>query len=546
MKIRLVPSIITVTVSLLVLLVAYEFRALSLSDQRYNQRVVAQQKLTLVAATLSQAVNVRLNHTRSLAAFVKTNQNFTNEEFSQFTAVLQKDLVGLRSLQLAPNGVVQYLTNLENNKAALGHDLFSDPKRRHLAEKSVRERSYIIAGPINLKQGGAAIIARRPLFFKKITTGQEEFWGFATALIDVEPLLADAKFTELKKEFVLAIRGEDGLGAKGEIFYGKKRSFDDALAIADVILPGGSWQIGAWMKPDALYTGFFLFHWFWASTGIVLFIVGAAVYVVVDQPFRLRAAVRTATAELSAARDAAQAANIAKSEFLAIVSHELRTPLTSIKGYLSLIHSGSFGVLSEKITNMVDIAHRNTNRLINLVNDVLDVEKIVSGSMKYEFSLLDLGRLVTDAVEANQGYADEYGVKFVLTDISHDVAVNGDSGRLSQVIANLLSNAAKFSPPGSKIKIFVMENNGFAKVSIRDVGSGVPESFRENIFDKFMQADSTDSRKKGGTGLGLNISNAIVEMHGGKIDFNSEVGVGSTFFFTLPVWAGPHQASKPS
>ena len=91
-----------------------------------------------------------------------------------------------------------------------------------------------------------------------------------------------------------------------------------------------------------------------------------------------------------------------------------------------------------------------------------------------------------------------------------------------------------------------MENNGFAKVSIRDVGSGVPESFRENIFDKFMQADSTDSRKKGGTGLGLNISNAIVEMHGGKIDFNSEVGVGSTFFFTLPVWAGPHQASKPS
>jgi PAS domain S-box-containing protein len=224
-----------------------------------------------------------------------------------------------------------------------------------------------------------------------------------------------------------------------------------------------------------------------------------------------------------------------KDEFVSMVSHELRTPLTSIKGSLGLVVGGALGALPNKAKEMVDIAHRNAERLINLVNDILDIEKLESGRIEFQIQSLDLSDLVREAVETNKGFAEEHGVKFVFADFAPKVVVRGDSNRLTQVVANLLSNGAKFSPENGEVEISVVSQYGVATVSVSDHGPGIPEDFREKIFERFSQADASNTRKKGGTGLGLSITKSIIESHGGAIGFDSEVGVGSTFFFTLPI-----------
>ncbi|MCW9032945.1 MAG: transporter substrate-binding domain-containing protein [Rhodospirillales bacterium] len=223
-----------------------------------------------------------------------------------------------------------------------------------------------------------------------------------------------------------------------------------------------------------------------------------------------------------------------KSEFVSTVSHELRTPLTSIKGSLGLVAGGALGEVPDKSKEMIDVAYKNTDRLIGLVNDILDIEKLESGSMEFDFVPLNITDLVIETVEANRGFAQECDVDFVLTDLPDEVKVQGDENRLTQVLANLLSNAAKFSPSGEKVEISVERMGDKVKVLVTDNGPGIPEEFYEHIFGRFAQADGSDSKAKGGTGLGLSISKSIVERHRGTIDFVSDGSSGSVFFFSLP------------
>jgi len=222
-----------------------------------------------------------------------------------------------------------------------------------------------------------------------------------------------------------------------------------------------------------------------------------------------------------------------KSEFVATVSHELRTPITSIRGSLGLVAAGASGQLSDKTQRLVEIALRNSNRLALLINDLLDIEKAESGKMRFDLERNSLLALVEQAIEANSSYAESFGVRYVLaaTDVDADVFV--DAHRLLQVMANLLSNAAKFSPRDVAVEVSVLNRADKIRVSVRDHGPGIPPEFRDRIFEKFSQADSSDARSRSGTGLGLAICKAIVEQLGGKIGFDSEVGVGTTFYFEL-------------
>jgi len=223
-----------------------------------------------------------------------------------------------------------------------------------------------------------------------------------------------------------------------------------------------------------------------------------------------------------------------KTEFVSTVSHELRTPLTSIKGALALLATGAFGGLPEDGMDLIKIAEKNSQRLIVLVNDILDMEKLESGEIEFEMQPLNLSKLISEAVEVNDGFAKQYEVKFNNSPCDGDLTVVGDESRLTQVLANFLSNAAKFSMIGMTIEIYVERYEDAARVMIKDQGPGIPEEFQDSLFDRFTQVDGSDTRKKGGSGLGLNISKLIVEKHGGDIGFSSEVGVGSIFYFTLP------------
>jgi PAS domain S-box-containing protein len=219
-----------------------------------------------------------------------------------------------------------------------------------------------------------------------------------------------------------------------------------------------------------------------------------------------------------------------KSEFISTVSHELRTPLTSISGALSLITNSMLGVMPDKAQAMLEIAYKNSQRLSLLINDLLDMEKLIAGKMVFDMDAKPVYLLVQQALLENKIYADKYSVKLVLDDMSAAAAINIDAFRFQQIMNNFLSNAAKFSPPQSSVDINITVDQGWVRISVSDHGPGISDEFKTRIFQKFSQADSSDSRQKSGTGLGLAISKELVERMNGRIGFDSEIGKGSCFF----------------
>ncbi|WP_394778958.1 ATP-binding protein [Undibacterium sp.] len=224
-----------------------------------------------------------------------------------------------------------------------------------------------------------------------------------------------------------------------------------------------------------------------------------------------------------------------KDEFISTVSHELRTPLTSIHGALGLILGGVAGQVPAQAGQLLTVAHRNSERLIRLINDILDIEKIESGNMSFVFKPSSLPLLIQQALELSTFYGQQYGVEFRLQQPVPDVSVNVDQDRLIQVMINLLSNAAKFSNTGSSVEISAQAQQAKVRVTVTDHGCGIPPESHDRIFQKFSQVDGSDRRKKGGTGLGLSICKSIIEQMQGTIGFASVVDEGSRFYFELPV-----------
>ncbi|MEA1988496.1 MAG: PAS domain S-box protein [Pseudomonadota bacterium] len=223
-----------------------------------------------------------------------------------------------------------------------------------------------------------------------------------------------------------------------------------------------------------------------------------------------------------------------KEEFISTVSHELRTPLTSIRGSIGLLTGGMAGEFNEQAQKLLNMAHNNTERLLMLINDILDISKLESGKMDFNFATVDVEGLLTQAIESNQGYAEQHNVQFVLDSKIKGAKVHGDENRLMQVMNNLMSNAAKFAPAGDEVLVAAVRHHQQIRISVTDHGPGIPKELESKIFDKFTQADSSDTRQVGGTGLGLNITKAMVEKHNGRIAFVSELGVGTTFYIDLP------------
>lgn len=226
-----------------------------------------------------------------------------------------------------------------------------------------------------------------------------------------------------------------------------------------------------------------------------------------------------------------------KSEFVATVSHELRTPLTSIKGSLELVNAGVLGDIPKTASNMLGIAQENTERLVQLVNDILDIEKLELGEVSISLNRADLRELLEQALAQNQGYANSFCVDLSLDlhALPARVPVRVNNQRLQQVLSNLISNAVKFSDPGSPVQMIALIQDQDVVVKVCDQGTGIPEEFRSRIFQKFAQADGTDTRRRGGTGLGLNICRELMTRMNGTIGYESVEGSGCTFYITLPL-----------
>ncbi len=225
-----------------------------------------------------------------------------------------------------------------------------------------------------------------------------------------------------------------------------------------------------------------------------------------------------------------------KNEFVSTVSHELRTPLTSIAGMLELLDAEVVGALPAEVKEMVNVAYNNSQRLIRLINDILDIEKIESGRMPFDLAPLPLAPLIEKAVAETQSFAQGFGVRVATQFRIEDAIALVDPDRFIQVLTNLISNATKFSPRAETVLVTLNRSCDRLRISVTDRGPGIPEVFRSRMFEKFAQADGSDSRRLAGTGLGLAIVKEIVEHLDGTVDFDTELGRGTTFHINLPEW----------
>lgn len=235
-----------------------------------------------------------------------------------------------------------------------------------------------------------------------------------------------------------------------------------------------------------------------------------------------------------------------KTEFIATVSHELRTPLTSISATLSMLKDGMAGELPGDAMELIGIANSSCERLIHLINEILDLERIELGLVRFDRHDHNLAELARQAIDGMQGLATEHHIELVAELPDQPTIVCVDAHRIIQVAVNLLSNAIKFSRPGQQVIVRVTAGQSNGCLSVIDQGRGIPAEFHETIFQRFAQADSTDSRDKGGSGLGLSICKHIVEAHHGSIWFKSEVGKGTTFHVELPLRRAGTGASRGS
>jgi signal transduction histidine kinase len=266
-------------------------------------------------------------------------------------------------------------------------------------------------------------------------------------------------------------------------------------------------------------------HAFFPDLSLVLIVIALAALVAVRQAL--------ARSELGRVQAELYKSERVKDEFLSIAGHELRTPLTSIRGSLGLLAAGLVGELPAEAADMVALAVENTDRLVRLVNDILDIERMDAGHLPLERAPVGVGELVRQSAQALQATAEDAGVRLRVDIEELEVCADGD--RIVQTLVNLLGNAIKFSPPGSTVTVAVGRDEGCARFSVTDSGRGIPAEQLDSIFERFNQVDASDTREKGGSGLGLAIAHGIVESHGGHLWAESAPGEGSSFRFTLPL-----------
>ena len=264
-------------------------------DFKQETRSNVLNEVTARRVSLEQALNQRLFLVRGLAAYVSSSPEINDAEFQAFAEDLEGEQTGIRSLQLAPDSVVTYVYPVEGNEEAIGHDLLGDPARRDAVQSAIDNREFVIAGPLELKQGGVALIGRTPVFLA-LPDGSEQYWGLAIILIDFDPLLLQAGLLDDSRDIEYVIRGKDGMGASGEVFFGDESALDTDPVTSAVSLPNGSWElaaapVGGWPSASAASS------WAWIIGVISALLVGAVTFYLVSTPARLRNARSEATTD---------------------------------------------------------------------------------------------------------------------------------------------------------------------------------------------------------------------------------------------------------
>ncbi len=488
--------------------------------------------LHMIKSTLERELNESLFQLGAIAAYISVNPEIEEEDFNIFSRNLLSQKSHVQSIGAAPDMVVKYVYPYEENKNVLGLDYRKLEKQKYLAFLAKSTGHQVLAGPLRSVQGHDALIARAPVY---LAEGAAEnpggsFWGIVSVVIDANALFKDAGLEN--KSYDIAVRGRNGEGPEGDVFYGNPDVFASEPALLPIPVPNGSWLIAAVPKFSAPA----------ASEKIMLIrMIGLflSLSVITFATFRFRY-LKEREAEkikLEAALLDAEKANRAKSEFLANMSHELRTPLNAIIGFSDLISSVTQNQPgTEKIGEYAGDINQSGHHLLEIINEILDLSKVEAGNFSATIGDVYI-QDVSENVLRMMRNSIAKGELTVTDNMPDDLPpVQSDERMVKQIFLNLMSNAVKFTPAAGTITLSAeIADDGRVKVILADTGVGMSEEDLVVALQPFGQTDSYLVRSQQGTGLGLPLVKAFMELLDGEFHIQSQVGVGTEITLIFPV-----------